>query len=159
MEPLVECSVCMDDELRVSEAFTLNCSADHRYCYPCVTRQVRVSLAERKIATCVLCKAPPHAFTQTEVRELFGADSAELKQHQEVELANFMASNPDRYIACPTAGEGLSDRARPRAARKPKHLSFVEFRVQFALTRCFMVICVNLSLAPQHQTARGTPSA
>jgi hypothetical protein len=100
-EPLIECVVCGDDDLKVSEAFTLDCALGHRYCYPCVKRQVQLSLQEKKVAACVLCG---HAFTQVEVRQLFGEGSPELASHLECEIGNVLAGDEDLYIGCPTAG-------------------------------------------------------
>jgi len=54
------------DDVPISDAFTLDCAASHRYCFPCVRRQVTLSLAEKKVAACLLCN---HAITQLEVEE------------------------------------------------------------------------------------------
>eukprot|EP00614_Pseudopedinella_elastica_P000260 CAMPEP_0172603694 /NCGR_PEP_ID=MMETSP1068-20121228/23953_1 /TAXON_ID=35684 /ORGANISM="Pseudopedinella elastica, Strain CCMP716" /LENGTH=399 /DNA_ID=CAMNT_0013405529 /DNA_START=247 /DNA_END=1442 /DNA_ORIENTATION=- len=97
-EPTVSCMICMDD-LKVSECFTVDCESNHRFCFECMRRHVKVSLGEKKLATCLGCS---HVLTQIEVRQLFGEGSKELAAHLDAEIINVMASNKADFIACPT---------------------------------------------------------
>lgn len=97
-EPKIECIACME-EVPVSEAFTVDCESAHRFCFICMRRQVKISLDEKKIATCLMCS---HELSQVEIKQLFGSESAELSTHLATEIGSVMAASPDLYIGCPT---------------------------------------------------------
>jgi hypothetical protein len=95
-----ECNICFDD-FDVTEMFTLDCPNTHRFCRDCMQSQLEVDLKEKRISS---CSAPgcSHQITETEVKQLFGADSKEAADYGEILLKKELAKL--HVVGCPTPG-------------------------------------------------------
>jgi len=81
--------------------FTLDCPSAHRFCRDCMQAQLENDLKEKRPS---FCSAPgcKHQLTEIEVQQLFGKNSKEMIDYDEVLLKKELAKLP--VVGCPTPG-------------------------------------------------------
>jgi len=81
--------------------FTLDCPSAHRFCRDCMQMQLENDLREKRPS---FCSAPgcKHQITDMEVQQLFGRNSKELNDYDEVLLKKELAKLP--VVGCPKPG-------------------------------------------------------
>ena len=98
-EPEYQCLACLE-VFKVSRLYTVDCPASHRFCFDDIRRLVDSCLQRRELATCPLCRDPPHQISEAEVRQLFGR-GAQLDALYDATLRSALAAADD-VVACPT---------------------------------------------------------
>jgi len=85
----------------ISPMFTLDCPSSHRFCRECMQAQLENDLKEKRPS---FCSAPgcKHQITEAEVQQLFGKNSKEMIDYDEVLLKKELAKLP--VVGCPTPG-------------------------------------------------------
>jgi IBR domain, a half RING-finger domain/Zinc finger, ZZ type len=99
--PEFECPICWG-EFSVTDMYTVNCAASHRYCFDCMRQEVKTRLASNNSPGCPGDDCE-HTLNAVELEQICGKESTEVQKFNGMLLRTALTSMSGS-VRCPTPG-------------------------------------------------------